>query len=73
MRDRVLGAIGVIWGGLILVGRLGGGDPVTGAGAYAAGQMTGLIFGVLLLVVGLYYLTRSRRSTRQKSPSARMR
>jgi len=68
LRNRILGAIAVIWGSLILVGRLGGGDPVVGAGAYAAGQMTGLVFAVLLVVVGLYYLTRSSRSTRPKSP-----
>jgi len=66
MRNRVLGAIGVIWGGLILLGRLIGGDPEEGAGAYAAGQMTGVVFGVLLLVVGLYYLTRSNGSSRAK-------
>ena len=67
MRNRILGAIGVIWGGLILLGRLIGGGPEDGAGAYAAGQMTGVVFGVLLLVVGLYYLTRSNGSSRAKS------
>jgi len=67
LRDRILGAIAVIWGSLILVGRLGGGDPVYGAGAYVAGQMTGLVFAVLLVIVGLYYLTRSSRSTRRTS------
>jgi hypothetical protein len=67
MRNRILGAIGVIWGGLILLGRLIGGSPEEGAGAYAAGQMTGVVFGVLLLVVGLYYLTRSNGSSRAKS------
>jgi hypothetical protein len=67
LRDRILGAIAVVWGSLILVGRLGGGDPIDGAGAYAAGQMTGLVFAVLLLVVGLYYLTRRTQSRRPKS------
>ena len=67
MLNRILGAIAVIWGSLILVGRLGGGDLVDGAGAYAAGQMTGLVFAILMVVVGLYYLTRRRRSTRPKS------
>jgi len=68
LRNRILGAIAVIWGSLILMARLGGGDPVDGAGAYAAGQMTGLVFAVVLVVVGLYYLIRSSRSTRPKSP-----
>src|SRR5688572_25962724 len=67
MRNRILGAIGVIWGGLILLGRLIGGSAGEGAGAYAAGQMTGLVFAVLLLVVGLYYLTRGNGSSRAKS------
>ena len=64
MRNRVLGGIGVLWGGLILLGRLSEG----GAGAYGAGQVVGLVFAVLLLVVGLYYLVRGGGSARPKSP-----
>ena len=67
MRNRILGAIGVLWGGLILLGRFGGGRPVDGTGAYAGGQMIGLAFAVLLLVVGLYYLIRGGGSARPKS------
>jgi hypothetical protein len=67
LRNRILGAIAAIWGSLIVVGRLGGGDAVDGADAYSGGQMTGLVFGVLLLVVGLYYLIRRSQSTRPKS------
>ena len=67
MRNRILGVIGVVWGGLILLGRLIGGSPEEGAGAYGAGQMTGLVFAGLLVVVGIYYLTRGNGSSRAKS------
>ena len=68
MRDRALGAIGVLWGGLMLLGRLAGGSPGDGAGAYGMGQVVGLVFAVLLVAVGLYYLVRGGRSARPKSP-----
>ena len=68
MRNRVLGAIGALWGGLILLGRLAGGGAGDGTGAYGAGQAVGLVFAVLLLVVGLYYLVRGGGSARPKSP-----
>ena len=59
-RSRILGLIAVLWGGAVLVfGLLGPRKPVANA-AYAAGQNTGLFFGVLLLIVGLYYLLRRR-------------
>jgi hypothetical protein len=67
MRNRILGAIGVLWGGAILLGRLASGSAVEGAGAYGAGQAVGLVFAVLLLVVGLYYLVRGSGSARPKS------
>ena len=67
MRNRILGAIGVVWGGLILLGRLASGGPVDGTGAYGGGQMIGLVFAVLLLLVGLYYLIRGGGSARPKS------
>ena len=66
MRNRVLGAIGVLWGGAILVGRLASGSPVEGAGTYGAGQAAGLVFAALLLIVGLYYLVRGSGSARPK-------
>lgn len=55
MRNRIFGAIGVIWGGLMLLSAfLRGGAQ--GSGAYAAGQIAALVFAVLLLLVGGYYL-----------------
>jgi hypothetical protein len=67
MRNRILGAIGVLWGGLILLGRLVADRPVDGPGAYGAGQTAGLIFAVLLFVVGLFYLIKGGGSARTKA------
>jgi hypothetical protein len=66
MRNRILGAIGVLWGGFILVGRVAADRPVE-PGAYAAGQTAGLVFAVLLLVVGLFYLIKGGRPARTRS------
>jgi hypothetical protein len=56
MRNRIVGAIGMVWGGAILLSRLLRDQPQAApGGAYAAGQSTALIFGALLLLVGAYY------------------
>jgi hypothetical protein len=58
-KNRVFGLIGVLWGGGVLLARLARGSADTAANAaYASGQMVGLVFGALLLVVGLYYLVK---------------
>ena len=57
MRNRIFGAIGVLWGGAVLIRSLLRGVP-QGSGAYAAGQTGGMIFGGLLLIVGIYYLVK---------------
>lgn len=56
-RNRILGAIGFIWGAGVLISRVAGSEGAA-EGAYATGQSAGLIFGALLAVVGLYYLVR---------------
>lgn len=56
VRQRILGAIGVLLGGAILVTRLFRGRLVEGSGAYARGQLIGLGLATLLLGTGLYYL-----------------
>ncbi len=57
MRNRIIGIIGMVWGALILLNRLLGGQPgAQPGGAYAAGQSMAVIFGLLLLVVGAYYV-----------------
>lgn len=55
MRNRIFGAIGVVWGGAMLVSAFLRSGP-GGSGAYGAGQGAGLVFAVLLVAVGGYYL-----------------
>jgi hypothetical protein len=55
MRNRILGAIGLIWGGAMLVRAYIVGGP-QGAGSYRQGQIAGLVFAALLVIVGGYYL-----------------
>ena len=57
MRNRIFGAIGVTWGGLMLISSFMRGGP-QGSGAYAAGQTGALVFAVLLVVIGGYYLAK---------------
>jgi hypothetical protein len=59
MSNRLLGTLGVLWGGGILLFGLLGGGKVEGKGAYAAGQTTGWLFGLLLFLGGIYYLAKS--------------
>lgn len=65
MRNRIFGGIGVVWGGGVLIYSLIKGGP-QGQGAYAAGQTGGLIFGALLLVIGLYFLIKGGRSNQKE-------
>jgi len=55
MRNKILGLIGVLWGGGILVSAFLR-DAPGGSNAYAAGHTAGLVFGGLLFLVGAYYL-----------------
>jgi hypothetical protein len=57
MRNRIFGAIGVVWGGLMLVNALLRGGP-QGSGSYAAGQTAALVFAALLVLAGGYYLVK---------------
>jgi hypothetical protein len=61
MRNKIFGAIGVIWGGGVLVYAFLQGGP-QGQGASAAGQIGAMVFGGILLVVGLYYLIKKDAS-----------
>lgn len=65
MRNRVFGAIGVIWGGIVLLSVFTRGGP-SGGGAYGAGQSAGLVFGALLFIAGLYYLVKGGGSSRRR-------
>ena len=61
MRDRIFGAIGIIWGGAILVFTVVRGGP-QGRGAYGAGELAGVILGALMLIAGLYTFFKKRPS-----------
>jgi hypothetical protein len=67
MRNRILGALAVLWGGFILAGRLAAAPAVDGASAYKAGHVAGLIFAALLIAVGLFYLLKGGGSARTRS------
>jgi len=57
MKNKVLGWIAVVWGGLVLLSglaKLSSGG--VGGGAYGAGQVTGFVFGGLLCAAGIYTL-----------------
>jgi hypothetical protein len=62
MRNRIFGGIGVVCGGLMLVSAFLRGGP-QGSGAYASGQTAALVFAVLLVLVGGYYLRRGGHKT----------
>lgn len=53
MRNKISGAVGVIWGSLILFNGLA--SPAQGSAAYQGGHTAALVFGVLLVAAGLYY------------------
>jgi len=57
MRNRVVGLIGVLWGGGILVSSFLRSGPAGGS-AYQSGQTAGYIFGAILFGAGLFYLIR---------------
>ena len=67
MRNRIFGAIGVIWGGLVLFNALASGGPAPGGNAaYSAGKFVGVALGALLFVAGLYYLIKGDGGPKQK-------
>jgi hypothetical protein len=57
-RNRIFGAIGVVWGGAVLARQVMSGAGLAG-GAYGAGQAVGLLTGAALFCVGLYYFIKS--------------
>lgn len=53
MRDKIIGAIGILWGGGMLLRWLMTGPPA-GVGGYQGGQTAGALLGAVMLVAGLY-------------------
>ena len=56
MRNRIFGAIGVLWGGYVILNRLKGDWTPQGDGAYRTGQNLGFGMMVPMFAAGLYYL-----------------
>ena len=54
MRNRIFGAIGVVWGGAIVFTQLT--KKTSAEGAYAQGLNFALVFGAVLFLAGLYYV-----------------
>jgi hypothetical protein len=63
MRNRIIGAIGLLWGGAMLMRAHLAGGPA-GGGAYRQGQIGALIFAALLVIVGGYYLIKGDGSAK---------
>lgn len=55
MRHKIFAGIGILWGGSIVVRWLLVDKPASANSAFQAGQNGAVIFGALMLVVGLYY------------------
>jgi len=55
MKNRLLGLIGVLWGGFLLFNCLTGNVV---QGSYGAGQVGAVLFGALFSIAGLYFLVR---------------
>jgi hypothetical protein len=58
MRDKIFGGIGILWGGAVVFRWLTSGTPDIGSSAYRGGQSGAVVFGVLMLIAGLYYFFR---------------
>jgi hypothetical protein len=54
-RNLIMGGVGVLWGGAVLIYCAAQGGA-KGSGAYGAGQVVGMIFAVLMLLTGGFYL-----------------
>jgi hypothetical protein len=67
LRNQVFGAIGVVWGGLILLRAFLVGLP-GGSGAYRHGHIAGLLFAALLVLVGGYFVLNGKRPAREPPP-----
>ena len=55
MRNKIFGVVGVVWGALMLYNGLSSPASAAGSEAYKNGQTAALIFGAVLLGVGLHY------------------
>jgi hypothetical protein len=56
VRNKIFGAIGVLWGGGILFRWFTQGPSTSMPSAYQSGEHAAMLFGLVMLVVGFYYL-----------------
>lgn len=54
MRNKILGGIGILWGGAIVNRWLLGSSPLSGTTAYQTGQAFAVALGAAMFVAGLY-------------------
>jgi hypothetical protein len=62
MRQRLIGILFIVPGGLVLLGLLGGPYFSQATGAYLVGGILLVAFGVLAVVAGVYYLVKGPRA-----------
>ena len=60
MRNKIFGSIGAIWGALILLNWFN--TPTSNNEAYQSGMNFAVIFGALLLIVGIYTFFKKPKS-----------
>ena len=56
MRNKILGTIGILWGGAILASFFVRKIPWDSGGPYAAGAAMGFLFGAVMFATGIYYV-----------------
>ncbi len=67
MRGRIFGAIGVLWGGALVIGHLVEGGTFDFSSSYAAGKSTGLVLGALMFLAGANAIAKSFRRSQTDS------
>lgn len=55
MRNRILGAIGIVWGGAVLANFVMRDESLAGGGK-GVGQLTAVVLGAIMIGAGAYYL-----------------
>jgi hypothetical protein len=60
MKNKILGVIGVLWGGGLIVSALVHGIPMPGS-SYGTGAFVGFLFGIALFAAGARALVVGRR------------
>lgn len=63
MRNKIFGAIGILWGGAIVANWLFSDSP-GGSAAYNAGASGAVVLGALMFAAGLYYFVKKPRPSK---------